>query len=75
MTYLRNRFFLTCAFRDLILEKNQGKKVSEIPLFSQYSGFAMSTVFGKKIFFRFFQKPIEIFLLIVYLKNEKKLKI
>jgi hypothetical protein len=38
--------------KNLILGKNQEKKVSEVTLFLGYSGFAGSLVFGISFFFR-----------------------
>jgi len=58
MTYATNHFFESFLYRlveNLILRKNQEKKVSEVSRFSGYSGFDGSPVFRKKIFFRFFK--------------------
>ena len=55
MTYATtiSDFFLYRLVVNIILGKNQEKKVSEDSRFSGYSGFATSLVFGKI----FFQKP------------------
>ena len=56
MSYATNQFFEFILYRlveNLILRKNQEKKVSEVSRFSGYSGFDGSPV-SEKNFFSFF---------------------